>query len=100
MFLVGIDEEITVAELGAQRYAAFCDATNKTGTEFVMQAATFFGPDKHYENDWAIPGQKETIPADERECIAWGEKRGIHPRPGESMWDFRKRLEQSLGDMK
>ena len=43
---------------GVHRYAKFCDATGKTGTEFVMQAATFFGPDKHYENDWTIPKPK------------------------------------------
>ena len=45
-------------EQGVERYRKFCDATGKTGTEFVMQAATFFGPDKHYENDWAIPKPK------------------------------------------
>ena len=43
---------------GTKRYAKFCDATGKTGTEYVMQAATFFGPDKHYENDWTIPAPK------------------------------------------
>ena len=33
---------------GVKRYADYCKATGKTGTEFVLQAATFFGPDKHY----------------------------------------------------
>ena len=46
--------------MGVNRYALFCDATGKTGTEYVMQAATFFGPDKHYENDWTIPKKKPT----------------------------------------
>lgn len=42
------------------KYAKFCDATGKTGTELVMHAATFFGPDKHYENSWEIPnGNKQ-----------------------------------------
>ena len=40
---------------GLRKYKKYCDATGTTGTEFVMQAATFFGPDKHYENDWTIP---------------------------------------------
>ncbi len=37
---------------GAQRYANFCDSTNCTGTEFVLQAATFCGPEKHFLETW------------------------------------------------
>lgn len=37
---------------GVERYAAFCDRTGKTGTQYAMQAATFFGPDEHYLADW------------------------------------------------
>jgi phage replication O-like protein O len=40
---------------GTRRYAAYCDATRKTGTEFVKQAATFYGPDEWYAQPWA-PG--------------------------------------------
>ena len=47
---------------GVKRYLLFCDATGKTGTEYVMQAATFFGPDQHYENDWIIPKPKNNKP--------------------------------------
>ena len=47
---------------GAKRYAAFCDATGKTGTEYVMQAATFLGPEQHYLEPWASPPSKsETL---------------------------------------
>ena len=49
--------DVNRALIGVQLYAAFCKSTGKTGTEYVMQAATFFGPDKHYENDWTIPVQ-------------------------------------------
>ena len=38
---------------GAKRYAAHCETTGKTGTEFVMQAARFLGPDRHYLEPWA-----------------------------------------------
>ena len=31
---------------GAARYAAHCDALDETGTQYVMQAATFLGPGK------------------------------------------------------
>lgn len=37
---------------GVQRYARFCQATNKIGTEMVKQAATFFGPDKPFNETW------------------------------------------------
>lgn len=46
---------------GAQRYAAFCDATDKTGTEYVMQAATFLGPERHFINPWTIPQERESL---------------------------------------
>ena len=41
-----------------QDYCAFCDATQKTGTELVMQASRFFGPNREFENDWTIPKPK------------------------------------------
>lgn len=46
----------TVAEMaeGANRYAAYCEA-NHTEPRFVKHAATFFGPDRHYLNDWTLP---------------------------------------------
>lgn len=40
---------------GAKRYAAFCIATGKLNTEYVMQAATFFGPDRHFSEQWTLP---------------------------------------------
>lgn len=40
---------------GARRYAEFVRATGKEGTEFVMQAATFCGPDRLFLDDWSIP---------------------------------------------
>lgn len=40
---------------GVQRYASFIRATGKEGTEYVKQAATFFGPDRHFEESWAPP---------------------------------------------
>ena len=41
--------------LGAQRYAAYCDAKVITGTEYVMQASRFLGRDRYFENDWRKP---------------------------------------------
>jgi len=43
---------------GVHRYAAYCDATDRIGTEYVLQAATFCGPEKHYLEPWEPPRTK------------------------------------------
>lgn len=40
---------------GAIAYAGYIARTGKTGTVYVKQAATFFGPDKHFLADWGPP---------------------------------------------
>lgn len=40
---------------GVRRYATWVRATGNTGTQFVKQAATFFGPDRHFEESWQQP---------------------------------------------
>ena len=40
---------------GAERYHRYTDATGDTGTKFVMQAATFLGPEKHFTEPWDPP---------------------------------------------
>jgi type IV secretory pathway VirB10-like protein len=40
---------------GVLRYRAYCQAAEKLGTEFVMQAATFLGRGRHFEEEWEIP---------------------------------------------
>lgn len=49
----GVRPENMIA--GVERYARFVSATNKTGTEFVKQAVSFFGPDRYFDEDWALP---------------------------------------------
>jgi hypothetical protein len=49
----GADPEAIIA--GVERYRQFVDATDAAGTQFVKQAATFLGPDRHWEEDWAPP---------------------------------------------
>lgn len=39
---------------GVGRYARFCEAKGKIGTEFVMRASTFLGPDEPFAQDWSI----------------------------------------------
>ena len=49
---------------GACGYAAYCDATEKTGTQYVMQAATFLGPDTPFLDTWEPPLSKADALAD------------------------------------
>ena len=39
---------------GLVRYHKYCYETGKLNTAFVMQVATFFGPDEHYKNEWTV----------------------------------------------
>lgn len=48
---------------GARRYAAFIEATGKSETEYVQQAATFLGPDKHFLLPWHAPPKAESATA-------------------------------------
>lgn len=49
----GVSSEVMLA--GVQRYAAFITATGRAGSEYIKQAATFLGPDHHFEQEWAAP---------------------------------------------
>jgi hypothetical protein len=40
---------------GVERYANYVCAVGSEGTQYVKQAATFFGPDKHWRDDWVLP---------------------------------------------
>jgi hypothetical protein len=55
---------------GSERYAAWCVATGKTGTETVMQAKRFFGPDKPFLNTWEHkPLQRGNVSAPVRDRL-------------------------------
>jgi len=47
---------------GVKRYAAFMASEGKIGTSFVKQAATFFGPDKHFDEPWLVETQETKVP--------------------------------------
>ncbi len=51
---------------GAKRYAEFVTETKKANTEFVMQAATFLGPDKQFLLPWTVPETPATRAAAQR----------------------------------
>ncbi|XHA14807.1 helix-turn-helix domain-containing protein [Citrobacter farmeri] len=52
---------------GVKRYAAYVRTTGSVGTQYVKQAATFFGPDRHFEEAWKTPsapggGRRSALP--------------------------------------
>ena len=49
----GVNHE-TMLE-GVERYAGWVSAMGNSGTQFVKQAVTFFGPDRHFEESWEVP---------------------------------------------
>lgn len=86
---------------GLDRYAKWCEATGKIGTEHVMRASTFFGPSKPFEQDFALPAPKpngsgapwwssnEGIQAKAAEV-------GVESRTGESWNDLKARVNAAL----
>lgn len=85
--------------LGMIRYINWCEATHKTGTETVMQAARFFGPGLEFMNDWALPEETAVfLPEDNAELEAYAKKIGMkNPAayPNESWNEYRKRIERA-----
>lgn len=77
---------------GVFAYRLFCDATGKTGTEYVMQAATFFGPERHYLEDFTIPKDK-SMPYQDEELESWAKKQGFRKADlGETYHHYRSHL--------
>jgi len=55
--------EPDVLRAGVERYAAFVRARGQEHTEFVKQAATFFGPEKSFLEPWTVSGAVDPIAA-------------------------------------
>jgi hypothetical protein len=79
----------------ADRAIAYVEAEGMVGGNFVMQAARFFGINKEYENDWKI-SVKTTAPKTDQDWIDAGAKWMVTPRAGETMVEFKRRVEVAL----
>jgi len=91
--------EMDAMSEGIDRYAAWCAANGKSGTELVMQATRFLGPGKEYENAWEVVKPEPEVlklPRDNNELVKFAAERGLSPRIGEDWWEFRKRVEDAL----
>jgi hypothetical protein len=74
---------------GARRYAAFCEATNRTGTQYVQMASTFLGKDLSFLETWEapqpeLPSHIAAIEARRKRAIANGED------PDEDIFGLRR----------
>lgn len=84
---------------GTKRYADFCRKTGKEHTEYVMQAATFFGPDKRYMETWEAPKSKQVAGTlTDAAIMVLGKDHGVDPKPGESMDTYRARVLRARDD--
>lgn len=68
---------------GVKRYAAFVAATGKLGSEYVKQASTFFGPDRHFDETWQTPSAPGGVRAGMLPVSGFREQ-----DYGESSWDW------------
>ena len=77
-------------QAGVLRYYNFCRETDRIGSEFVQQTATFFGLNEAWDEDWALPKKeiKETV--EEK-----GRRLGLTARVGESMEAYTRRIQQA-----
>jgi hypothetical protein len=75
---------------GVKAYAAYCEAMEQIGTPYVMQATKFVGPDHWFLEDYTPPPAKK--PKTNDEWLALANEKGIQARVGESMPEFKKRV--------
>ena len=76
---------------GVRRYKAFCEATGRIGTEYVMQGATFFGPRREWENDWDVPHETR-MPKTDKDWLEYGKEHHLEPKVGEEWHQYKARL--------
>jgi len=75
-------------------YCTFCDATVED-KKFVLMAATFFGCQRLYEQDWTVPDKTESMPKSNDDLVSWSANKGFRtPRAGESWSEYRQAVQQ------
>ncbi len=81
---------------GVLRYSLYCAATDRFGTEFIMQAATFFGPDERFLEPYDLPRktEKDELRGMSREQALnyKASKMGLQARVGETMDEYQDRV--------
>ena len=72
MYCARRKEGVTDTDLfdGVKRYRRYCEATDRVGTEYVMQACRWLGPNEEgWTQDWTAPKRKLTKDEEEEICL-------------------------------
>ncbi len=83
---------------GATRYAEHIRAIGKENTPFVMQAATFCGPECHFLEDWGVPQTDEEREQEQRldkDLNELGAMMGLERDAGESDESYFGRVKKA-----
>ena len=73
------------------KYAQYIEVTGR----YPKLPETFFGPSRHFVNNWDIPKEAESVPKDNEKLESWATERGFRgPQRGESYTAYRKAIEQ------
>lgn len=86
---------------GLARYAEFCDKTAKTGSEFVMQAATFFGPDLRWQDEYELPKETQKpewskLPFDDEKLWGFAKEHGFSDPGNLTYRQYRTKLQNEI----
>jgi hypothetical protein len=95
---------------GATRYKLYVKATGSANTEWVKQASTFLGPDKHFLTPWTVPAEKQGPDATKtatRDAAAWAEAKSYAqsigfrgPHPAETPTSYMQQAKRYAEDVK
>lgn len=86
---------------GLLRYINYCEKTDRIGTEFVLQGATFFGPKEWFLEDWDLPKEISNpewtkIPKSNDDLWPWAQSHGF-PAPGSMTYaQYRQKLQNEV----
>ena len=90
-------ESIEEMHKGAERYAKYIREKGDENTQYVMMARTFFGPSKHYLEEWTLPVKKVKelkLPYDNENLAAFAAEHNLSkPKAGKSYMDYRRKLQ-------
>lgn len=95
----GVGPELLLA--GVKRYANFVKVM-QTQPQYIKQPATFLGPGDHYLDSWVVPEnnveRKNVQPwwSSDQLILLEGKKYKLAPYPGESIHEFKGRVQVAI----
>lgn len=83
------------------KYRVYCQKTDRIGTEYVLQAATYFGPNEYYLEEWILPKELSTpewtkIPRDNEQLWPWAREHGFSSPGSMTYSQYRRKLENEV----